>query len=70
MTSPEEYGYKIERKQKVDRFRSTKEQPIIELLDCLEILLEKGTFSLKQMKELMIVKEWMEKVRDGNRVSS
>lgn len=70
MTSPEEYGYKIERKQKVDRFRATKEQPIIELLDCLEILLEKGTFSFKQMKELMIVKEWMEKVRDGNRVSS
>lgn len=70
MTSPEEYGYENERKQKVERFRSTKEQPIIELLDCLEILLEKGTFSFNQMKELMTVKEWMEKVRDGNTIQS
>jgi hypothetical protein len=70
MTSPEEYGYENERKHKVERFRSTKEQPIIELLDCLEILLEKGTFSFNHMKELMTVKEWMEKVRDGNTIQS
>ena len=70
MTSPEEYGEKMERQQRVDRFRSTSEQSILELLTCLDVVLEKGTFSLKEMRELMIVKAWLEKVKNGNTISS
>ena len=65
MTSPEEWGDKI-----VKRFRTTSESSIFQVLNSIDEILEKGKFSFDEMDKLMILKQWVEKIKNGNTIQS
>jgi len=65
MTSAEEWGDKI-----VKRFRATSESSIFQVLNSIDEILEKGKFSFDEMEKLMILKQWVEKIKNGNTIQS
>ena len=65
MTSAEEWGDKI-----VKRFRTTSESSIFQVLNSIDEILEKGKFSFDEMEKLMILKQWVEKIKNGNTIQS
>ena len=69
MTSPKEYGEKLEAEKQTERFRAITEVNVEKLLSAVERVLDKGSFNLSMIDDVKFVREWVDKVRHGNTVS-